>query len=89
MTCGLSSILDLDSNEIESSQKHLFTEEAWESIFTKYNSCKWKLPPFPNKLKQVWDTIINICSNENDSSNAKKFLYKMKLNESTSKDQDG
>ncbi|KAG1465757.1 hypothetical protein G6F56_004824 [Rhizopus delemar] len=86
MACGLSSILDINSDEVNGSQQSLFDEVLWKKIYSKYTKKhKLNLPPIPTEIDQQWNLISSLCKNNNDSRKARHFICKLKLASTTVK----
>jgi hypothetical protein len=84
MACGLSSILDINSDEMNGSQQLLFDEALWKKIYSKYTKKHTlNIPPLPTELDQQWNLICNLCRTNKDARQARHLICTLKLASAT------
>lgn len=77
MKCGLSNIIDLSEQNVQSSQRSLFSPEVWAKLVKKYNRFLLSPEDTLGSFKDKWEAISDLCIVNKDSFLAKKYISKI------------
>ncbi|KAI7899835.1 uncharacterized protein BX663DRAFT_519662 [Cokeromyces recurvatus] len=74
MKCGLSNILNLSEEDMQYSQRSLFSPDTWNKLIRKYNCFNLSLPASIESFNDKWETISDLCIINKDSLLGKKYI---------------